>query len=73
MIYAAWYRERPKTSIFDCARVEAETLAEAVRIAKEAVKARYPTGEVIKVFEAKKSPWGAKNADGKMCVASEVY
>lgn len=73
MIYAAWYRERPKTSMFDCARVEAETLADAIRIAKEAVKARYPAGEVIKVFEAHRSPWGAKNADGKMGPAELVY
>jgi hypothetical protein len=59
--------------MFDCARIVAETREEATVMVKARVKQEFPDGEVIKVFEARKSPWGAKNADGKMCPAEEVY
>jgi hypothetical protein len=47
-------------------------MEEAVKLANEAVKAAYPNGQVIKVFEAKKSQWGAKNASGKIVLAELV-
>lgn len=72
-IYVAFYRTRPRTSIYDRARVVADSLEEATAKARAAVAKRFPDGAVLRVFLATKSPWGAINADGKCCLASEVY
>lgn len=75
MIFAAYYREHGRTSFFDVARVEAADVAEATLLITTAVKAKYPRGEVLRVFPAHKSPnlLPVKDADGKTCAPSQVY
>lgn len=74
MIFAAYYSETARSSLFDIARVEAVDKAEAVKLATAAVKAKYPNGRVAFVTTAESGNlFPMKNADGKTCAPSEVY
>lgn len=72
-VFAFYYRLKPRSSEAGIGRVVADTLADAKRMAKEAIANAFPDGSLMTIGLAKNSPYPAKNAHGVECAPSLVY